>query len=336
MASVPAPARLPFGSLPIVRSPLARFIARRLLSLVAVLFAITVLTFLIFQAIPGGDPAVRMAGRLATPQQVQDVRVQWGFDKPIYVQYARTMEKILAGSVISYSQQINVEQEIVRDLPPTISLALGAGVLWLVFGVLFGLLSAVRAGGWLDRLLSAVALTGISMPVFFLGAIMLYWLGYKWGVLPLGGYVPLTQDPWGWFTHMLMPWVALSVVSIGVYSRVLRANLLDVMSEDYVRTARAKGLSERRVLIRHVLRNSLAPIATLWGLDFAWVIGGGAILVESVFDLGGVGQYAAQSIGRLDVPAVMVVTMLVAFAVVVIGAIVDMLYALLDPRVRLS
>jgi peptide/nickel transport system permease protein len=277
-----------------------------------------------------------MAGRLATPQQVQDVRVQWGFDKPIYVQYERTMEKILDGSVISYSQQINVEQEILRDLPPTISLALGAGVLWLVFGVLFGLASAVRAGGWLDRLLSAVALTGISMPVFFLGAIMLYWLGYKWGVLPLGGYVPLTQDPWGWFTHMLMPWVALSVVSIGVYSRVLRANLLDVMSEDYVRTARAKGLSERRVLVRHVLRNSLAGIATLWGLDFAWVIGGGAILVESVFDLGGVGQYAAQSIGRLDVPAVMVITMLVAFAVVVIGAIVDVLYALLDPRVRLS
>jgi peptide/nickel transport system permease protein len=336
MAIVPAPARLPLGALPIVRSPLARFIARRLLSLVAVLFTITVLTFLIFQAIPGGDPAVRMAGRLATPQQVQDVRVQWGFDKPIYVQYERTMEKILDGSVISYSQQINVEQEILRDLPPTISLALGAGVLWLVFGVLFGLASAVRAGGWLDRLLSAVALTGISMPVFFLGAIMLYWLGYKWGVLPLGGYVPLTQDPWGWFTHMLMPWVALSVVSIGVYSRVLRANLLDVMSEDYVRTARAKGLSERRVLVRHVLRNSLAGIATLWGLDFAWVIGGGAILVESVFDLGGVGQYAAQSIGRLDVPAVMVITMLVAFAVVVIGAMVDVLYALLDPRVRLS
>ncbi|MGH2834895.1 MAG: ABC transporter permease [Solirubrobacteraceae bacterium] len=336
MASVPAPTRLPLGALPIVRSPLARFIARRLISLIAVLFTITVLTFLIFQAIPGGDPAVRMAGRLATPQQVKDVRVQWGFDKPIYVQYERTIEKILDGSVISYSQQTGVEQEIVRDLPPTISLALGAGVLWLIFGVLFGLASAVRAGGWLDRLLSALALSGISMPVFFLGAIMLYWLGYKWGVLPLGGYVPLTQDPWGWFTHMLMPWVALSVVSIGVYSRVLRANLLDVMSEDYVRTARAKGLSERRVLARHVLRNSLAPIATLWGLDFAWVIGGGAILVESVFDLGGVGQYAAESIGRLDVPAVMVVTMLVAFAVVVIGAIVDVLYALLDPRVRLS
>ncbi len=318
------------------RAWLARFLARRFASLVAVLFAITVLTFLIFQAIPDGDPALRMAGRLANPQEVQDVRVQWGFNKPIYVQYVKTMEKVLDGSVISYSQQINVEQEIARDLPPTISLALGAGVIWLAFGVLFGLLGAVYSGRFVDRLLSVIALSGISMPVFFLGAIMLYWFGYKWGLLPLGGYVALTSDPWGWFTHMLMPWVALSVVSIGVYSRVLRANLLDVMGEDYVRTARAKGLSERRVLIHHVLRNSLMGIVTLWGLDFAWVIGGGAILVESVFNLGGVGQYAAQSIGRLDVPPVMVITMLVACAVVVLSAIVDVAYAVLDPRVRLS
>jgi peptide/nickel transport system permease protein len=315
---------------------MAWFLARRLGSLVAVLFAITVLTFLIFQAIPNGDPALRMAGRLASPQQVRDVRAQWGFQEPIYVQYLKTMGKVLDGSVISYTQQINVEQEIARDLPATISLALGAGLLWIVFGVLLGLLSAVHAGRWLDRILSAVALTGISMPVFFLGAIMLYWLGYQWGVLPLGGYVPLTSDPWGWLTHMIMPWIALSIVSIGVYSRVLRANVLDVMGEDYVRTARAKGLSERRVLIHHVLRNSLMGIVTLWGLDFAWVIGGGAILVESVFNLGGVGQYAAQSIGRLDVPPVMVITMLVAIAVVVLSALVDIAYAVLDPRVRLS
>lgn len=315
---------------------MALFVVRRLASLVVVLFAITVLTFLIFQAIPGGDPAVRMAGRLASHQQVQDVRRQWGFDKPIYVQYETTMQKILDGSVISYTQQINVEDEIRRDLPATISLALGAGVLWLAFGVLFGLLAAVNAGRLLDRVLTVLALVGISMPVFFLGAIMLYWLGYKWGLLPLGGYVPLTQDPWGWLTHLLMPWAALSIVSIGVYSRVLRSDLLDVIGEDYVRTARAKGLSERRVLTRHVLRNSLAGILALWGLDFAWVIGGGAILVESVFNLGGVGQYAAQSIARLDVPPVMVITMLVACAVVVLSAIVDVVQAVLDPRVRLS
>jgi peptide/nickel transport system permease protein len=312
------------------------FIARRFASLLAVLFAITVLTFLIFQAIPDGNPALRMAGRLASPQDVHNISKQWGFEKPIYVQYLKTMEKVLDGSVISYTQQVNVEQEIVRDLPPTVSLAVGAGVIWLVLGVLFGLLSAVNAGRLLDRVLTVLALGGISMPVFFLGAIMLYWLGYEWHLLPLEGYVALTSDPWGWFTHMLMPWVALSIVSIGVYSRVLRANVLDVMGEDYVRTARAKGLSERRVLIHHVLRNSLMGIVTLWGLDFAWVIGGGAILVESVFNLGGVGEYAAQSIGRLDVPPVMVITMLVACAVVVTSAIVDILYAVLDPRIRLS
>jgi peptide/nickel transport system permease protein len=315
---------------------MALFIARRLGSLVAVLFAITVLTFLIFQAIPDGNPALRMAGRLASPQDVRDVSKQWGFEKPIYVQYAKTMEKVLDGSVISYTQQVNVEQEIVKDLPPTISLAVGAGVIWLVLGVLFGLLSAVYAGRLLDRVLTVLALTGISTPVFFLGAIMLYWLGYEWHLLPLEGYVPLTSDPWGWFTHMLMPWIALSIVSIGVYSRVLRANVLEVMGEDYVRTARAKGLSGRRVLIHHVLRNSLMGIVTLWGLDFAWVIGGAAILVESVFNLGGVGEYAAQSIGRLDVPPVMVITMLVACAVVVLSALVDVAYAVLDPRVRLS
>lgn len=315
---------------------MALFLARRIASLAAVLFAVTVLTFLVFQAIPGGDPALRLAGRLATHRQIEDVRRQWGFDEPLYVQYADTMEKVLDGSVISYTQQINVEQQIARDLPATVSLALGAGVIWLALGVLLGLLGAVYAGRPLDRLLAVLSLAGISTPVFFLGAILLYWLGYRWGVLPLGGYVPLTQDPWGWFTHLLMPWAALSAVSVGVYSRVLRSELLDTMGEDHVRTARAKGLSERRVLVHHVLRNSLTGILALWGLDFAWVIGGGAILVESVFNLGGVGQYAAESISRLDVPPVMVITMLVACAVVVIGAIVDILQAALDPRVRLS
>jgi peptide/nickel transport system permease protein len=312
------------------------FLARRLLGMAAVLLAISLLTFMIFQVIPGGDPALRMAGREATPQQVQDVRRAWGFDRPLYVQYARTMEKVLNGSVISYTQQTNVEDEIVRDLPPTISLALGAGLIWLLFGVLFGVLSALHAGRWLDRGLTVLSLIGISTPAFFLGGLLLYYLGYRWGLLPLGGYVPLSSDPWGWFTHMLMPWLVLSVTSIAVYSRVLRSSILDTLSEDYVRTARAKGLSERRVLVNHVLRNSLIPIVSLWGLDLAAVIGGGAIVIESVFDLHGVGQYAAESIARLDVPPILVVTLLVAFAVVLLGTLVDVLYALLDPRIRLA
>jgi peptide/nickel transport system permease protein len=315
---------------------MAAFLARRLAGMAAVLLAISLLTFLIFQVIPGGDPAKRMAGRLATHQQVQDVRRAWGFDRPVYDQYLTTMEKVLEGTVVSYSQQINVEDEIVRSLPPTLSLALGAGVIWLLFGVLFGVLSAITAGRFLDRSLTVVALIGVSTPAFFLGALLLYYLGYRLGLLPLGGYVPLTSDPWGWFTHMLMPWMALSVAFIGVYARVLRSSILDTMGEDYVRTARAKGLSERRVLVRHVLRNSLIPIVSLWGLDFAAVVGGGAIVIESVFDLHGVGQYAAESIARLDVPPVLVVTLLVACAVVVLGTVVDILYAALDPRIRLA
>jgi peptide/nickel transport system permease protein len=316
---------------------MVRFVLRRAGSMLLVLFAISVLTFLIFQAIPNGDPAQRLAGRLATRDQVQLVRRQWGFDKPIYAQYVITMRKIAEGSVVSYAQQgVNVEDEIRRDLPVTISLALGAGVIWLTLGVAFGLLSAITAGRFLDRALTVLSLVGVSTPVFFLGAVMLYYLGYKLGVLPNGGYVKLTDDPVGWLTHLIMPWTALSVLFIGVYSRILRSTVLDTINEDFVRTARAKGLSERQVLVRHVLRNSLIPVISLWGLDFAAVIGGGAILTESVFNLNGVGQYAAQSIGRLDAPPVLVITMLGAFAVVVIGALVDVLYAALDPRIRLT
>ena len=147
------------------------------------------------------------------------------------------------------------------------------------------------------------------MPVFWVGALMNYYLGFKWGIFPNGGYVPFTDDPWQWFYHLIMPWTALSILFIGVYSRVLRSNILDTINEDYVRTARAKGLSERRVLCKHVLRNSLIPIVTLWGLDFGAVLGGGAILTETVFDIQGVGQYAAESIGQLDVPPVLAITL---------------------------
>ena len=314
---------------------MARFVVSRLISVVLVLLAISILTFLIFQVIPNGDPALRLAGRLATPQQVQDVRQQWGFDKPIYVQYTKTMDKVLTGKVISYTQQLNVLDEIKRGLPVTISLAVGAGIIWLSLGILFGLLSAMSAGRFLDRALTVLSLIGVSTPVFFLGALMLYYLGYKLQLFPLGGYVKFADSPWGWFTHLLMPWFALSVLFIGVYSRVLRSTVLDTMHEDYVRAARAKGISERRVMIRHVLRNSLIPIITLFGLDFAAVIGGGAILTESVFNLHGVGQYAAESISRLDVPPILVITMLGASAVVVLSAVVDVVIAILDPRIRL-
>jgi peptide/nickel transport system permease protein len=314
---------------------MARFILQRTLSVVLVLFVISILVFLMFQAIPGGDPARRLAGRKATEQTIADIRKQWGFDKPIYVQYYRTMEKILTGKVISYTQQQNVLDEIKRDAPATLSLAIGAGIIWLGLGILFGVLAALSAGKSLDRTLTVLSLIGVSTPVFLIGSILLYLLSYKAGIFPLSGYVKLTVDPWGWFTHLVLPWITLSVLFIGVYSRVLRSTILDTINEDYVRAARAKGISERRVMIRHVLRNSMIPIVSLFGLDFAAVLGGGAILTESVFGLHGVGEYAADSVHALDVPPVLVVTLIGAACVVIIAAIIDVIYALLDPRIRL-
>ena len=313
-----------------------RFALRRLFSCIALLFAISLLTFLIFVAMPNSNPALRLAGRTATQLQINAVEREWGFNKPIYVQYYRTMEKILTGNVISYTQQINVESQIASDLQPTLSLAIGAGIIWFCFGVLFGVLAAVRAGRLLDRALTVLSLIGVSTPVFFLGAMLLFYLGFKAGLFPNGDYVSITTNPIQWLYHMILPWCTLSAVFIGVYSRVLRSTILDMVNDDFVRTARAKGLTERQVMVRHVLRNSLIPIVSLWGLDFASVIGGGAILTESVFNLQGVGEYAAQSIQLLDVPPVRVITMFGAFFVVLLGAIVDIVHAWLDPRVRLS
>ena len=315
---------------------MARFLVRRLFAMIGVLFAISVLTFLIFQAIPNGDPAVRLGGRNSTPETRAAIRKDWGFDKPIYEQYGITMKKVFTGTVVSYSQQINVVDEIGRDLPATLSLAIGAGIIWLGFGILFGVISAVKAGKFTDTSLTVLSLVGVSTPVFLLGALMLWAFSYKLQIFPSSGYVPLTQNPWGWLTHLILPWFVLSVLFIGFYSRVLRSNILDTINEDYVRTARAKGLSERRILIHHVLRNSLIPVVSLFGLDFAAVIGGGAILTETVFNLQGVGQYAANSIQQLDVPPVLVITMFGAFFVVVLSAVVDIIYAVLDPRIRLS
>jgi peptide/nickel transport system permease protein len=314
---------------------MARFVVRRLFSMAIVLFLISVLTFLIFNVIPNGDPAVRLAGRNATAAQVKVIREQWGLDEPVFVQYGKTMEKVFTGDLISYSSQLNVDEEIKKGIPRTFSLAIGAAIMWMLFAIALGLFTAIRAGQFSDRLLTILALIGISMPVFWVGALMNYYLGFKAGIFPNGGYVKLSQDPVDWAYHLIMPWTALSLLFIGIYSRVLRSNILDTINDDYVRTARAKGIPERQVLIRHVLRNSLIPIVTLWGLDFGAVLGGGAILTETVFDLQGVGQYAAESINQLDVPPVLAVTMFGAFFIVLLNTIVDIVYAALDPRIRL-
>jgi peptide/nickel transport system permease protein len=315
---------------------MARFVVRRLIQMVLVLFAVSILTFLIFNVIPNGDPAERMAGKVPTETQIEAIRREWGFDENIFVQYFTTMKKVFTGDLQSYFTQLPVGEEILNRLPRTLSLAIGAAILWMFVAICFGLYSAVRAGKFADRFLTIIALIGISMPVFWIGALMNHYLGFKWGLFPNGGYVELTEDPVDWFYHLILPWTALAILFIGFYSRVLRSNVLDTINEDYVRTARAKGLSERRIMIRHVLRNSLIPIVTLWGLDFGAVLGGAALLTEIVFDLQGVGQYTAEAIGQLDVPPVLAVTLFAAFFIVVLNAIVDIVYAYLDPRIRLQ
>ncbi len=315
---------------------MTRFVIRRLVQMVVVMFAVSVLTFLIFNVIPNGDPAVRMAGKVPTETNIEAIRQEWGFDENIFVQYGTTMKKVFTGDLRSYFTQLDVDEEIIKGIPRTFSLAIGAALLWMAVAVAFGLYSAMRAGRFADRFLTIAALVGISMPVFWIGALMNYYLGFKLGWFPNGGYVEFTTDPVGWFTHLILPWTALAILFIGFYSRVLRSNVLDTLNEDYVRTARAKGLSERQVMVRHVLRNSLIPIVSLWGLDFGAVLGGGAILTESVFDLQGVGQYAADSIGQLDVPPVLAVTLFGAFFIVALNTVVDIVYGFLDPRIRVQ
>jgi peptide/nickel transport system permease protein len=315
---------------------MGRFIVRRIIQMIFVMFAVSVLTFLIFNVIPNSDPATRMAGRHTTQSTIDAINKEWGFDDPLPQQYVTMMRKVFTGDLKSQFTQLPVGEEILKGIPRTFSLAIGAALLWMFVAVCFGLYSAVRAGKFADRFLTIIALVGISMPVFWIGALMNYYLGYKLGWFPNGGYVEFGDDPFGWFSHLILPWTALAILFIGFYSRVLRSNVLDTINEDYVRTARAKGLSERQIMIRHVLRNSMIPIITLWGLDFGAVIGGGAILTETVFDLQGVGQYTAEAIGQLDVPPVLATTLFAAFFIVLLNAVVDILYAYLDPRIRLQ
>jgi peptide/nickel transport system permease protein len=315
---------------------MARFIVRRIAGMVLVLFVVSVLVFLIFNVIPNSPPAQRLAGKNATPVLVKSIEEEWGFDEALPSQYVTMMKKVFTNELISYSPRTSVEDRIKEGIPATLSLSIGAGIIWLFFGLLLGYFSAIRAGGWLDRFLTGFAVAGISIPVFLIAPVLIYFLTYRLEIFPNAGYVPLTEDPWGWLTHLILPWTTVAILSIGFYSRVLRSNMLDVMNEDYVRTARAKGLSERKVMTRHVLRNSLIPIITLFGLDFGATIAGTAIITEFLFSYQGVGLYAAESIEKLELPPIMGVTLYGAFFVVFINALVDIAYAYLDPRVRLG
>jgi peptide/nickel transport system permease protein len=315
------------------------FIVRRLFGMILVLLAVSFIVYLIFIVIPGGDPALRIAGRTATQANIASIRRNLGLDQNFVVQWWDMLKLLFTGQLVSYYNSTNVVQQIKDGIPVTFSLAIGAGIIWMGFGILVGTISAVKAGQVSDRLITAFALIGISLPVAWLGLLFRYFLAGEKGwpaLFPDGGYVPLTTNPAEWFYHMLLPWFTLAILFIGFYGRVLRSNILDTINEDFVRTAKAKGLTSQRILRKHVLRASLIPIVTLFGLDFAAVLGGGAIITEVVYSLPGVGFYAAQSIAQQDLPPLMGVTLFGAFFIVIFTLLVDIAYAYLDPRIRLN
>jgi peptide/nickel transport system permease protein len=313
-----------------------RFLVRRTLSAIALLFAVSVVVFGIFAIIPSYNPARAIAGRSASQTTVDEVSHKFGFDQPIYVQYVNTMKLIFTGQVIDYTNDLNVVDQFKQRFPATLSLVIPAAILWLGAAVLLGSISALKVGKFADRALMVLAILGVSIPIFLLAAVLLYLFAYKTSVFPNTGYVALTDDPVQWAYHLILPWFCIAVLSVGFYSRVLRSNLLDMVNQDFVRTARAKGLPQRQVFTRHVLRNSMMPIITMFGLDFATLIGGAALVTEYVFNIPGIGQYEAQAIGSLNVPPILVGAMFTGFFVVLFGAVADVLYALLDPRVRLT
>jgi len=320
---------------------MATFIIRRLLWLFVVLFAISILVFLIFFATPGVDPARQMAGRNPTAATIKNIKHEFGLDRPLPVRYGLMMKHIfISRDLISYGSHTKVIPEIIAAEPVTFSLILGAAVIWIVFSILIGVAATVFRGTFIDPLLMILALIGISLPVFWLGEMVNLvtqsrahgFFLFSW-VPPLG-YTPLTQDPVKWFEGLIFPWLTLSVLYIGFYARVLRANLIETESEDYVRTARAKGLSERRVLMRHTLRTSMITFVSLFGLDFGVLVGGGALLVEVVFGLPGIGYLTYNALTSLDLPIIMTTVIYGAFFITLASAMVDLVYAWLDPRVR--
>ena len=334
------------------------FIIRRTIGAILMLAVVSVITFSIFFVVPrlaGGSAeslASRYVGRTATREQVSAAAERLGFNDPLYVQYGRWVKGIIVGADVdtgpttercpapcfgySYIGQNPVWPDLMDRLTVTASLAAGAAILWLLSGVAVGVLSALRRGTIFDRAAMGVALGGVSLPIFWTGlmslAIFSYWLGWT---APGGHYTPFTENPGEWAYDLILPWITLALLFSAAYARLTRAGMLETMSEDYVRTARAKGLPERTVIFKHGLRGALTPIVTIFGLDVGLLLGG-AVLTESTFSLPGLGKYAIDAITANDLPKVMGVVMFAAFFVVIANLIVDLLYAVVDPRVRLS
>jgi peptide/nickel transport system permease protein len=322
---------------------MAAYIVRRLAWVIVLLFVITLITFIVFSVLPAADPAALRAGRQPSPELIESIRQQFGLDDPKPVQFLRYIGDVLPfvggdGVNFGFSYQSNTEvlPEILDRLPVTIFLTGGAVLLWLAIAIPIGVISAIRTGSWIDRLAMGLALIAISAPVYFLGLVALYLFDDNIGRYPLlpgsGAYGDAT-GVLGRAEALIMPWCVLAAAFAAVYARFLRGNLIDTMHEDYIRTARAKGLSERKVVFRHGVRSAITPIVTLLGLDIGILLGG-AILTETVFNIPGIGRYAYDAITRFDIPVIQGTVLFGAFFIVMMSLIVDILYAFIDPRVR--
>ena len=317
------------------------FILKRLTAMVFVLTSISILVFLILFATPGVDPAARIAGRNADQQTLQQVRASFELDKPIPIRYLSMMRHLfISQDLTSYvNRGAKVLPQLWQAIPATLSLVIGAAVIWLILGIGLGVLAAKNRKSWIDPAISIFGIVGVSLPVYWLGELVnlvtqskLHNSVFKW--VPALGYVGLSQDPWQWFLHLIFPWFTLAILYAGIYIRVLRSEIIGVMQEDYIKTERAKGASENRILLKHATRMSLITIVSLFGLDFGALVGGSALLTEVVFGIQGVGKLTFNSLQNFDLPVIMATVIYASFFVVMANALVDVLYAYLDPRVR--
>jgi len=332
------------------------FIVRRLIAAVLLLIIVSMVTFAIFFLVPrlAGQTTFQLAtqyvGRDPSPEAVHAVEEKLGFNRPLPVQYLNFVKGIVVGAHYkfgpdseycpppcfgySFRNHQPVWPLLMNRLPITLSLAVGAAILWLVGGVSVGVLSALRRGTIWDRGAMTIALAGVSLPIFFTGLISLALFSYRWPIFPNVHYVPFMDNPLAWARNLTLPWITLAFLYAALYARLTRAGMLETMNEDYIRTARAKGLPERTVVLKHGLRSTLTPILTIFGLDIGLLLGG-AVLTETTFSLPGIGKFAVDAISQNDLPEVLGVTMLAAFFIVMANLIVDVLYAVVDPRVRL-
>jgi peptide/nickel transport system permease protein len=320
---------------------MAAFIVRRVLWGIVTLVAVVFVTFLLFRIFPGADPVTLLAGKGATPQREAFIRHELGLNHSWIVQFWLYLKGILLHGNLGFSffTQRPVLGEITAALPATLSLTLGAAILWFVVGVPIGILSAIKRGTIWDRAAMTAALTFVSMPTFWFALILIYLVAKSIGLVSFlpgpGSYVGLTADPIHWFTSLILPWLVLALTQAAIYSRLLRGNLLDAMGEDYIRTARAKGLPERTVIWKHGVRSAITPVLTVFGIDLGGLLGG-AVITESIFSIHGIGLLNITAINNSDFPVIQGTTVLAAAFVVIANIVVDILYAYVDPRVRVQ